>query len=82
VYGIAPEDDAGTVRTFKEALGLTFPILMDEGGVVHRDYAMTTAFMTTAFPQDWVVGTDGRIVYANNAFEPDEMRIVIERELE
>ncbi len=43
---------------------------------------MLSAFSTAAFPQDWVVGTDIRIVYANNTFEPDEMRAIIERELE
>jgi peroxiredoxin len=63
-------------------LPIAYPILIDEGGVVHSGYSMLSAFSTAAFPQDWVVGTDGRIVYANNTFEPDEMRAIIERELE
>jgi len=42
---------------------------------------VATAFMSAAYPQDWIVGVDGKIAYANNAFEPDEMRAVIEREL-
>ena len=82
VYGIASDDEPEEAQTFVEALGLTYPILIDEGGVVHSEYSMLSAFSTAAFPQDWVVGTDGRIVYANNTFEPDEMRAIIERELE
>lgn len=81
VYGIAADDEAPIARDFAEALGLTFPILMDTGGTVHSEYSMFSAFSTAAFPQDWVIGTDGRIVYGNNTFEPDEMRAVIEREL-
>ena len=34
-----------------------------------------------AFPQDWIIGSDGRVAYVNNAYEPDEMIDVIEREL-
>jgi hypothetical protein len=63
-------------------LPIPCPILIDEGGVVHRGYSLLSAFSTAAFPQDSVVGTDGRIVYANNTFEPDEMRAIIEQELE
>ncbi len=81
VYGIASDDDPHILAAFAEALGLTYPILIDEGGLVHSEYSMSSAFSTAAYPQDWVVGTDGRIVYANNIFEPDEMAAVIEREL-
>ena len=81
VYGIVSDDDLYQARAFAEALGLTYPILYDEGGLVHEQYAMFSAFPSAAYPQDWVVGTDGRIVYANNIFEPDEIRAVIEREL-
>ena len=34
-----------------------------------RLYDLEFAFPTGAYPQDFVVGTDGRIVYASN--EPD-----------
>jgi hypothetical protein len=42
---------------------------------------MGSAFPSAAFPQDWIVGPDGRIVYENNGFEPDEMRYVLEQTL-
>ena len=78
VWGIASDDHPDDLRSYVDALGLSFPILPDEGGLVHRDYAMASAFPTAAYPQDWIVGPDGRIAYANNAFAPDEMRTVLD----
>ena len=57
------------------------PILIDSGGVVHSDYAQQHAFPSAAFPQDYVIGTDGVVVYANNGFELDAMIAAIETEL-
>lgn len=81
VFGVASDDPPDVARAYAEALGLSFPILLDEGGAVHREYAMFSAFSTAAYPQDWIIGTDGRVVYANNAFEPDVIRAVLDREL-
>jgi len=75
---VASADSYSTLRDYAEALGLTFPILVDTDGSVHREYAMVSAFSTAAYPQDWIVGPDGRIAYANNAFEPDEMRLILD----
>ncbi len=57
------------VQSYADALGLTFPILLDETGEVGRLYDQQFAFPTGAFPKDYVIDTDGRILYANN--EPD-----------
>ena len=54
---------------------------MDPNGSVHQDWAMNSAFPSAAFPQDWIVGPDGRILYSNNGFEPDEMRFVLDQAL-
>ena len=70
------------MRAWAAALDLSYPVLLDDGGVVHRQYELTMAFPSAAFPQDWVVGADGTLVYANNGFEADEMQAAIERELE
>lgn len=69
MWGIASREGAQQVRSYTEMLGVTFPILLDQDGSVARDYNLLFAFPTGAFPRDFVVGTDGRIVYANN--EPD-----------
>ena len=66
---------------YVDSLGLTFPILLDTDGAVNEAYARRMAFPTGAYPQDWVIGKDGVIVYANNRFELEEMRTAIEREL-
>lgn len=69
VWGIATRENEERVRTYVESLGVTFPVLLDETGEVDRLYDLAFAFPTGAYPQDFVVGTDGRIVYASN--EPD-----------
>lgn len=69
VWGIATREPRDRVQPYVDALGVDFPILLDETGEVDRLYDLAFAFPTGAYPQDFVVGTDGRIVYANN--EPD-----------
>ena len=69
VWGIATRETRDRVQAYTEALGVTFPVLLDETGEVDRMYDLLFAFPTGAYPQDFVVGTDGRIVYASN--EPD-----------
>jgi hypothetical protein len=54
---------------------------MDTDGTVVETYSQAMAFPTAAYPQDWIVGTDGTVVYVNNEFELDAMVAVIESEL-
>jgi peroxiredoxin len=62
-------------------MGLTFPVLHDPTGQVHEDYAQQHAFAQTIYPQDWIVGVDGTIVYVNNAYEVDAMRAILDDQL-
>ena len=82
VFGIGSEDSLSALTNFRDSFGLTYPILYYANGQVHAKWNLQSAFPTAAYPQDWIVGPDGRIVYANNGFEPDEMRFVLERYLE
>ena len=81
VYGIASRESTDTVRSFVDRLGITYPILLDNDGSVNGQYAQEMAFPSAAYPQDWVIGTDGVVVYANNGFELDAMVTAIEQEL-
>lgn len=81
VWGIASQEDPIRVRTFVEQLGVSYPVLLDEDAEVNGMYAQEMAFPSAAYPQDWVIGADGVIVYANNGFEADEMQAAIEKEL-
>ncbi len=78
VWGIATQEYEGTVADYAEALGLTYPILLDYNGKVHDQYEQVFPFPTGAYPQDWVIDTEGRIVYANNRFELAEMTAAID----
>ena len=78
VWGIASMDDQSTVEDFRDQLGIEFPIFMDPGGDVHSQWLLEVAFPSAAFPQDWLIDPDGRLAYANNRYEPDEMRALID----
>ena len=60
VWGIATRESRDRVQAYTDALGVTFPVLLDEDGSVDRMYDLMFAFPTGAYPQDFVVGTDGR----------------------
>ncbi len=81
VWGIASHEPVDALERFRDAYGLSFPILVDADGEVSEVYNQLMAFPSAAYPQDWIIGTDGVVVYANNAFELEEMVTVIEAEL-
>jgi peroxiredoxin len=82
VWGIASREPIEAVTELRDELGLTFPILMDTDGAVIDAYAQQAAFPNTVYPQDWIVGADGTILYVHNTYAPDEMRGIVEGELE
>jgi len=61
-------------------MGVTFPILYDTGGAVHTLYSQQSA-EGTIYPQDWIIGVDGRVKYVNNGYDAAAMIAVIEAEL-
>ena len=81
VWGIggAKSDTSAKLKAFKEQMGLTYPILYDEGTKVLAKYAI--AKKNSPYPQDWIIGVDGRIRYFNNAYDVQAMEEVIEAEL-
>lgn len=82
VWGIASRENQNSVQDFVEKTGMTFPVLMDSDGKVNQAYAMQMAFPTAAYPQDWVIGTDGIVVYANNELDLEALTAAVERELD
>lgn len=68
------------VRDFAEALGLTLPVLLDPGGVVHADWPSPDGG-SAPYPQQWIVGSDGTILWFDHEFDLDEATAVIEADL-
>ena len=81
VWGIASQEPAEVVGRFVEQYGITYPVLLDEDGSVNGLYHQDVAFPSAAYPQDWVINSDGLIVYVNNGFELDAMVTVLEDDL-
>jgi len=81
VWGIASQDERARVSRFKAQLGLTFPILYDDRGQVLNRYGRLRHSFGTVYPQDWIVGVDGKVAYVNPGYEPDEITAILDAEL-
>jgi len=82
VWGVGGlRDDAESLATFADQLGLTYPVLFDADGAVYDAYTQQTAFTQTIYPQEWIIGADGRVAYVSNGYAHDEVAAVIEAEL-
>ena len=82
VWAIASREPADQVERYTDQLGVTYPVLLDDDGSVLEVYRQQAAFPSAAYPQDWLVGTDGVIIYVNNGFELDAIISAIENELD
>ena len=82
MWGVGGDDPLATLQLFQDQMGLTFPILFDEGGAVHSMYNTGKNATNSVYPQDWIIGVDGTVVYVNNAYEPEEMIEVLDAEIE
>lgn len=69
------------LAAFRDAFAVEMPILVDEGGKVQALYQQEMAFPTAAYPQQWLIGADGDIVYVNNELEVDGLIAALEAEL-
>jgi len=82
VWAVASQENSvGEVEQFRDALGLTFPILWDGGGAVYDSYEVLNRYSSAAFPKDYIIDVDGVVAYVNNGYEPDEWIPIIESEL-
>ncbi len=75
------ENNEDAAIDFADALDLTMPVLYDEGGEVHADYVTLSEVPSAAYPEEWIVGTDGTIVYHAALYDYSAVTDVIESEL-
>ena len=84
VWGIGSPGKNGeteeSLAEFRDAFGLTFPILVDHDGTVMEAYSQD-AFDISPYPQDWVIGVDVRVAYVDTAHEAEEIKAIVEEEL-
>lgn len=77
VVGVASNEDLATVRTFADQLDLSFPVLYDGDGRVWGMYVERGAFETAPYPQEWLIGPDGVVVYYTNQLDIDALEAAI-----
>ena len=65
VWGISSEDRYADLVEFTDQMGLTYPVLFDDGGLVHDQYNTGDIPTNSLYPQDWIIGADGRVRYVN-----------------
>jgi len=81
VWGVGSEDAYDALNSFADLMGLTYPILYDESAELLAIYDPGKPPTNSKYPQDYIIGVDGTVVYVNTKYEPDEMIAVIEDEL-
>ena len=81
VWGISSEDRYADLVEFTDQMGLTYPVLFDEGGLVHDQYNPGDIPTNSLYPQDWIIGADGRVRYVNTIYDPVELMAVLDAEL-
>lgn len=81
MWAVATREDADRLRDWAEYFAIDLPILDDADGTVSALYQGTMSFPTGAYPQQWLIGTDGVIEYYANEYYHDALVEVIEREL-
>ncbi len=82
VWGIGSEDTYEGLVAFRDRMGVSFPILFDEGRVVQAEYDQARAFRGTIYPQDWIIGPDGTVLYVSSTYDIDAMTAIIDALLE
>lgn len=82
VWAIASADARQSdVEYFVEALDIDMPVFYDEGGVVQDDYITLASVPAGAYPQEWIIGTDGTVVYHWSQYDHDAIVDVLESQL-
>jgi len=81
VWGIGSEDRYADLVEFTDQMGLTYPVLFDDGGLVQDRYNPGVIPTDSKYPQDWIIGADGRIRYVNTIYDPVEMMAILDAEL-
>ena len=81
MWGIGAQDSWENLATFSDQMGLTYPILFDEGGETKAQYNPGKTPTNSVYPQDWIIGSDGRVVYVNGGYDPSAMAAAIDAEL-
>ena len=81
VWGIGGDDSEANLQGFSQQMGLTFPVLYDQGGSVKSMYNPGEKFTNSIYPQDWIIGVDGTVAYVNTVYAPDEMYEILDAEI-
>lgn len=70
VFGINDGEGNTTAQNFVRNFGLTYPILLDPGGLVTGLYPMIGI---TPYPRDVIIDQNGIIAYMNSEYDPQYM---------
>ena len=82
MWAIASREAETQVEAFVDYLDLDLPVLYDGDGSVHAKYNMPMAFPTGAYPQQWIIDTEGKIHSWANRFDADVVTATLDDLLE
>jgi peroxiredoxin len=67
VWGVTSSEAETTVSSFVDAMGVTYPVLLDSDNKVIDAYALVSRFPTTVYPQDWIIDQEGKVAGSLNS---------------
>lgn len=82
VWAIGSNDTLEDLQAFKEDLGLALPVLYDEDTAVLKAYGeLGKARGFSAYPYNWLIGSDGRVSWFSTEYDPSRVEAAIDRAL-
>ena len=82
MWGIGSQDLGANLALFAEQMGLTLPVLIDTDDSVHDQYNPGSSVTSSVYPQNWIIGVDGKLAYVSTTYSPNKMATLIEAELD
>ncbi len=79
LLGVNIDEPAAVVEDFINQFKLTYPVLLGNSPL-KASYNIAGTYVSP-FPRDYIIGSNGRIIYAGDEFDPEEIGRVISEDL-
>jgi len=74
---IGPEDPL-VLADYVAGMGLTMPVLLDVTTSVYDDYYIVDPDSFAPYPREFIIGTDGTILYTSTTIDVEAMSAVLD----
>jgi len=75
------QEDPAQLSSFAQTMGLTMPVLLDDTSDTYYDYYIESPDAFSPYPREFVIGKDGRIVFAASNIDIPAIQTAVESAL-